>query len=295
MKGERKILVAFVLNLLFSAFELVGGILIGSVAILSDALHDLGDAASIGISWLLERKSRKGPDRINTFGYGRYSVLGGLLTTVVLLSGSVVVVVGAVRRFFHPVTIHYDGMILFAVVGVSVNFLAAWLTREGASINQKAVNLHMLEDVLGWVVVLVGAVIMRFTDFWFLDPILSVAVAVYIFWNALAQMREIGALFLMQTPSNISVEEISHHLMKVEGVEDIHHLHIWSLDGCSHSATMHVVATGEPHAVKTAIRETLREHGIGHATLELETQGEPCPDPCHRTEEPHHCHHHHHH
>ena len=205
------------------------------------------------------------------------------------------VVVGAIHRFFNPTTIHYDGMILFALVGVATNILAAWFTRGGESINQRAVNLHMLEDVLGWVVVLIGAVIMRFTDFWYLDPVLSIVVAVYIFWNALGQLREIGALFLMQTPPGISVEELQHHLLELEGVEDIHHLHIWSLDGRNHSATMHVVATADPHRVKEAIREELREHGIGHATLELETQGEPCPDPCHHIEESHDHHHHHHH
>ena len=284
MKAERKILVAFLLNLLFSIFELLGGLFIGSVAILSDALHDLGDAANIGISWALERKSRRGPDENNTFGYGRYSVLGGLLTTVILLSGSVMVVISAIHRLFNPTVIHYDGMILFALVGVVVNFLAAWFTREGDSINQKAVNLHMLEDVLGWAVVLVGAVVMRFTDFWYLDPVLSIAVAVFIFINALAQLRQIGVLFMMQTPKGVCLEELEHHLLALEGVEDIHHLHIWSLDGRNHSATMHIVASGDPYTVKEAVREELREHGIGHATLELEREGEPCLDPCHSVE-----------
>lgn len=300
MKSEKKILVAFLLNLVFSVFELVGGLFTGSVAVFSDAFHDLGDALSIGLSWLLERKSRKGPDKNNTFGYGRYSALGGLITTVILMSGSVMVILGAIHRILEPTTIHYDGMILFAVVGVTVNFLAVWFTREGDSINQKAVNLHMLEDVLGWAVVLVGAVVMRFTDLRILDPVLSIAVAGYIFWNALGQLREIGGLFLMQTPAGVCTEELRHHLLEVDGVKDIHHLHIWSLDGRSHSATMHVVATGDFHSIKEAIREHLREHGIGHVTLELETEGEPCPDPCHQTEPDsaphgHHRHHHHHH
>ena len=296
MKSEKKILVAFLLNLLFSVFELVGGLFIGSVAILSDALHDFGDAASIGISWRLERKSMKAPDARHTYGYGRYSVLGGLLTTVILLCGSVMVVISAIHRLWNPTTIYYDGMILFALVGVVVNFLAAWFTREGDSINQKAVNLHMLEDVLGWAVVLVGAIIMRFTDFWYLDPILSIAVAVFIFISALGQLKQIGQLFLMQTPTEISTEELMHHLLQIEGVEDIHHLHIWSLDGRNHSATMHVVAVGDHHAIKEAIRDELSEHGIGHATLELEKRGEPCPDPCHKIDTPHQaCHHHHHH
>ena len=164
MKTQRNILIAFLLNFGFSIFELFGGIFTGSVAILSDAVHDVGDAASIGASYFLEKKSKKQPDEIYTYGYARYSVVGSVITTLILLVGSVLVVWNAVERILHPVEIDYNGMILFAVVGVVINFCAAFFTREGDSLNQKAVNLHMLEDVLGWLVVLIGAVVMRFTD-----------------------------------------------------------------------------------------------------------------------------------
>jgi cobalt-zinc-cadmium efflux system protein len=159
MKTEKNILIAFVLNFAFSIFEFVGGIFTGSVAIISDAIHDIGDAASIGISYFLEKKSKQQPDAEYTYGYARYSVLGSLITTLILLVGSAVVIYNAIGRIIAPTEINYGGMILFAVVGVCVNFGAAFLTRDGHSLNQKAVNLHMLEDVLGWVVVLVGAVV----------------------------------------------------------------------------------------------------------------------------------------
>ena len=158
MKTERNILIAFILNLSFSIFEFVGGILTGSIAIASDAVHDLGDAASIGISYFLERKSKLPPNQFYTYGHARYSVLGGLITTLILLVGSSVVICNAVMRIFSPVEINYSGMILFAVVGVLINAFAAFFTRGGHSLNQRAVNLHMLEDVMGWVVVLCGAV-----------------------------------------------------------------------------------------------------------------------------------------
>ena len=180
MKTEKNILFAFILNLAFSIFEFFGGIFTGSIAILSDAVHDIGDATSIGIAFLLEKKSKRHPDEKYTYGYARYSLLGGVITTVILLLGSTMVVYNAVKRIINPVEIHYNGMILFAIVGVLVNFVAAFLTREGDSLNQKAVNLHMLEDVLGWAVVLVGAIVMRFTDFSLLDPILSIGVALFI-------------------------------------------------------------------------------------------------------------------
>lgn len=149
MKTERNIFIAFLLNLSFSVFEFIGGIITGSVAIMSDAVHDIGDAASIGISFFLEKKSKGKPDEKYTYGYARYSVVGGLITTLILLLGSVMVIYNAVNRIIEPTEIDYTGMIIFAVVGVCVNFCAAIFTREGGSLNQKAVNLHMLEDVLG--------------------------------------------------------------------------------------------------------------------------------------------------
>ena len=299
MKTEKNIFVAFLLNLAFSIFEFIGGIFTGSVAILSDAVHDIGDAASIGVSFFLEKKSKKEPNDTYTYGYARYSVIGSVITTLILLFGSLAVIYNAVLRILTPTPIHYNGMILFAIVGVAVNFLAALFTREGESLNQRAVNLHMLEDVLGWAVVLVGAIVMRFTDFMLLDPILSIGVALFIFVNAVRSLKEALALFLEKTPAGIVIDEIKEHLLAVAGVLDVPHIHVWSIDGHHHYATMHIVANGDPGKLKETVREELREHGITHATLELETEGERCRETIchaeHSTSSHHHHHHHHHH
>ena len=276
MKTERNILIAFILNLAFSIFEFVGGFFTGSVAIVSDAVHDIGDAASIGASYFLEKKSKKQPDEHFTYGYARYSVIGSVLTTLILLVGSALVIYNAVLRIIHPTPINYGGMIIFAIIGAAVNFLAALFTREGDSLNQKAVNLHMLEDVLGWIVVLVGAVVMRFTDIAIIDPLMSIGVAVFIFINAIRTLKEAIDLFLEKTPHGIDVHEICEHLSHIEGVQDVHHVHVWSMDGYNNYATLHVVAEGDAHHIKHAIREELAEHGIAHATLELEAPGEHC-------------------
>ncbi len=297
MKTERNILIAFILNLTFSIFEFVGGFFTGSVAIVSDAVHDIGDAASIGISYFLEKKSKKQPDEHYTYGYMRYSVIGSVLTTLILLVGSVLVIYNAILRIINPTPIHYDGMILFAIIGAAVNFLAAFFTREGDSLNQKAVNLHMLEDVLGWIVVLIGAVIMRFTDISIIDPIMSIGVAAFIFVNAIRNLKEAIDLFLEKTPHGIDVHELCEHLSHVEGVQDIHHVHVWSMDGHNNYATLHVVTDGDAHHIKEAVREELAEHGIAHATLELEAPGEHCHEQTctvHPTEGGHGHHHHHH-
>ena len=292
----KSILIAFFLNLAFSIIELVGGIFTGSVAIVSDSIHDIGDAVSIGVSYLLERKSKKAPDENYTFGYVRYSVIGGFITVCILLVGSVAVIINAVEKMFNPTDINYDGMIIFAIFGAVINLIAARITHDGDSLNQKAVNLHMLEDVLGWLVVLVGAVIMRFTDFALIDPIMSIGVAVFIIINALKQLKDIVDLFLEKTPHGLSLAEIKEHVEAIDGVENVHHIHLWSVDGINACATMHVVTDCDPHEIKEKVREELTEHGIVHSTLELERTDEPCPAPkCVPTHAAHHGHHHHHH
>ncbi len=291
MKTEKNILIAFLLNLVFSVFELFGGVITGSVAILSDAVHDLGDAVSIGIAYFLEKKSRKQPDSDFTYGYSRYSVIGSVITTLILLLGSAAVIANAVKRLISPAEISYDGMIVFAVVGSAVNFIAALSTRHGESLNQRAVNLHMLEDVLGWIVVLIGAVVMKFTDFVFIDPLLSIGVAVFILINALRNLKEAVNLFLERIPPELCVEEIKEHILNIDGVRGVHHIHLWSMDGHSHYATMHIVADGDPHEIKAAVRAELSEHGIGHATLELETVEEHCGEEHCHTESSAHLHH----
>lgn len=297
MKTEKNILVAFILNLGFSIFEFIGGTITNSVAIISDSIHDIGDSLSIGISYFLEKKSKKKPDEKYTYGYMRYSVIGSIITTVILLFGSIFVIVNAIERIINPVEINYNGMIVFAIIGVSVNVLAAYFTKEGHSLNQKSVNLHMLEDVLGWIVVLIGALIMRFTSIAIIDPILSILVALFIFINALKNFKSILDLFLEKIPNGISIPELKEHLLKIKNISDIHHIHIWSIDGYNNYATMHVVIDGEDTKIKEKIREELKEHGICHVTIELETKDEKCTDVNCEIDNTHvsENHHHHHH
>ena len=299
MKTEKNILLAFILNLGFSVFEFIGGIFTGSVAIVSDAFHDIGDAMSIGVAFFLEKKSKKQPDEKYTYGYSRYSVIGSLITTLVLLLGSLLIIYNALERIITPTEINYNGMIVFAIVGVLVNLGAMLLTREGSSLNQKAVNLHMLEDVLGWIVVLLGAIVMRFTDFYLLDPLMSIGVAIFILVNSIRNLKEALELFLEKVPPNVNICELKEHLFKIEGVIDVHHIHLWSLDGQASYATMHVVTNENPCDIKDKVRKELKEHGVLHATLELETEGEDCHEENCRIDfisaKRHHHHHHHHH
>jgi len=296
MKSQKRILTAFVLNLIFAVFEFIGGALTGSVAIISDSVHDFGDSISIGISYILEEKSKKEPDDKYTFGYGRYSVLGSLIMTVILIVGSIFVIIHACDRIIHPIEIDYNGMILFAVFGMGVNLVASIATRGEGSLNQKAVSLHMFEDVLGWGVVLLGAVLMKFTDITYIDPLMSIGVAVFLLVHAFKHFKEICDIFFEKTPDEIDINELKNHISEIDGVEDVHHFHVRTLDGFNHIATLHVVVNGNPAEIKKAVKEELKEHGITHTTIETETPGESCEDlTCHPNTHSHnHSHNHHH-
>lgn len=279
MTTDKNILLAFMMNLGFSIFEFIGGAATGSVAIVSDAVHDMGDAISICLSYILERKSRKAPDDKYSYGYARYSVIGGAITTVILLCGSVAVIAGAVNRLMHPADLNYNGMIILAIIGAVINFVAAWVTHRGDSVNQRAVNLHMLEDVLGWVVVLLGAIVMYFTDWVIIDPIMSIAVAVFIFISAVKNLNFILGLFLEKVPSDVDIDKMCSALAALAGVQSVHHVHVWSMDGQSNYATMHVVATSRAakRSVKEAVRHLLAdEFNINHVTMELEEVRDQC-------------------
>lgn len=293
MKTEKNILIAFLLNLSFSIFEFFGGIFTGSIAILSDSVHDIGDAMSIGLSYVLEKKSKKKPDNIYTYGYIRYSVIGSIITSTILLTGSIFVIYEAVKRIINPQELNYNGMIIIAILGVTINTLAAIATKEGDSLNQKSVNLHMLEDVLGWIVVLIGAILIKFTNITYIDAILSIGVALFILRHAARNIKQVLDLFLEKTPKDIDIEELKHHLKEIKGIIDIHHIHVRSIDGFNTFITLHAVVKKYDSEIKKQIKEELNEHGICHSTIELELENEECKNKTCKLE--HHEHHHHHH
>ena len=295
MKSQKRILTAFVLNLIFAVFEFIGGALTGSVAIISDSVHDFGDSVSIGISYILEEKSKKEPDDKYTFGYGRYSVSGSLIMTVILIVGSVFVIIHACDRIIHPAEIDYNGMLLFAAFGMGVNFIAAVATRGDGSLNQQAVSLHMFEDVLGWGVVLLGAILMKFTDITYIDPIMSIGVSIFLLVHAFKHFKEICDIFFEKTPDGIDISELKHHLKEIDGVLDVHHFHLRTLDGVNHIATLHIVTSSDPAAIKKAVKEELLEHGISHTTVEIETPEEECEDLICKPKQSEHNHNHSHH
>jgi len=275
--STKNIFIAFILNLFFSIFELIGGILTNSVSIMADSVHDFGDAISILISLILERISNKKANQDYTFGYLRYSTLGALLTSTILLIGSIFVVFSAIERLINPVEVHYNGMMVLAIVGIIVNFIATRITRDTDNLNEKAVSLHMLEDVLGWFCVLTGSIIIKFTNMHIIDPILSIGVSLFILINVIKRYKNILEILLEKKPSKINTEEIKEHLLEIKEVKNIHHLHIWTIDGITNYITLHVVIdedvlTKELDDIKKKINIELEEHGISHSTIEFEVK-----------------------
>ena len=273
--SQKNIGTAFFLNLLFVFVELAGGYLTGSFAILSDAIHDFGDCATIGLAWILEKISNKKADEKYTYGYRRYSLVSGLITSVVLVAGSVGIIIGSVIKFFKPHEINGIGMLLISVFGVAINSFAAYKTSHGSGAGEKAINLHLLEDVLGWLAVFVGSVFVHFLNWYFIDSLLSVAIAVFILWNAARNVIDVLWVMLEKTPVDFSVEEYKKALSKIDGVVDVHHIHIWSLDGEKNLATVHIT----PHKsleiprlndIKKEILCVSKEMGVDHITVEFD-------------------------
>lgn len=291
MKSEKNILIAFLLNLFFSIFEIFGALLTNSVSIFSDAIHDLLDSLSIGITFFLEKISKKKRDDTYTYGYARYSVLGALITTCILFISSILIIYHSIERIFNPVELNYNGMLIIAIFGVLINSLATYFTKDGSSLNQKAVNLHMLEDVLGWIIVLIGSIVIKYTKILWIDSVISIIVSTIIIFKTLNHLNQILDLFLLKKPVNINIEEIKQALLNIDGVKDIHHFHVWSLDTINNFATLHVVTDKK---IKDKIRSTLKHHGINNVTIEIEDTKEICHNKTCKIEKNGHQHHHHH-
>ncbi|SFK44052.1 cation diffusion facilitator family transporter [Proteiniphilum acetatigenes] len=277
----KNIRAAFFLNLSFTIIELVGGLITNSVAILSDAVHDLGDSFSLGLSWYFQKVAKRPRTKEYTYGYKRFSLLGAVINSVVLLVGSILILTHAIPRLFNPQHPDVKGMLLLAVLGVIINGMAVLRLRKGSSINERVVSLHLLEDVLGWLAVLIGAGIMYFVDAPFIDPLLSILISLYILYNVYRNIRQSLRIILQGSPSQLDMEEVKRSLLEIGEVQDVHDLHAWSVDGEYNVMTVHVVLRSAlpmeaQHRLKLEIRDKLLSMGVQHCTIEFEVVDEEC-------------------
>ncbi|WP_024768489.1 cation diffusion facilitator family transporter [Aquimarina macrocephali] len=273
--------IAFFLNLGFTILEIIGGFYVNSIAIISDAIHDLGDSLSLGTAWYLEGKSKKEADAKFSFGYRRFSLLGALINSIVLILGSIYVIYEAIGRLLEPEHSDAGGMIVFALIGIAVNGYAAWKVSSGKSLNEKVVSWHLMEDVLGWVAVLFAAIAIYFTDVQYLDPALSLLITLYILYNVIKRLKETLFVFLQGIPKDINIEEIKSKILQVPHIDSIHHLHVWSLEGEHHVFTAHVklkdiTETDQIIDIKSEVKKILMIYHFSHCTIETELDGEVC-------------------
>lgn len=279
---SKNILFAGLLNIAFTIIEIIGGLLTNSVAILSDALHDLGDSIALITSYFAEKQAENRPaDAKRTFGYARLSLFSAVFNAVVLIVGSIFILWEAAQRLTAPEPVHATGMILIAVFGVVVNTVAYLRLRKGLSANEHVLSWHLLEDVIGWIAVLVGAVIIYFTDFFLIDPILTVGYTLFILWGVGRSLLETGNLLMQGVPADVDIDAIQNLLSTVPGVVSVHDVHVWSLDGVNNVFTGHIVVDDQAkwENIKQQIHKKLHKLSIYHATLELETE-DNCTGAC---------------
>jgi cobalt-zinc-cadmium efflux system protein len=273
---EKRVRLAAFLNIAFTILEIVGGFWTNSLAILSDALHDFGDSVALLVSWLFERAARKQPDSSRTFGYQRLSLFSALFSASILIGGSVVIIFQAIPRFFNPEQVNASGMLLIAVVGIVFNGAGFFLLKKGESLNEKVLSWHLLEDVLGWVGILVGGVIIYFWKIYLLDPIMTIALTAFILYNVTKNLKEAINILMQGVPKHINLEAVKHDILAIKGVIGLHDIHIWSLEGETDVFTAHIVLDNEtlrsPEPTKQTIKETLQKHHIEHSTVELESK-----------------------
>jgi cobalt-zinc-cadmium efflux system protein len=273
--------IAFLLNFFFTIIEVVGGLWTNSVAILADALHDLGDTVALGLSWYFAKISQKKRDNQFSYGYKRFSLLGALISSLILVVGSTLILVEVIPRLINPANVKVEGMMLLAILGVITNGAAALRLQQGQTQNERIVMLHLLEDVLGWVAVLITSLVMLVVKLPVLDPILSMLITSYILWNVVKNLRETVNVFLQAIPSTLNKQQLEAALMEQLPIYSIHDWHLWSMDGEYHVVSCHVVVA--PHlsvaeiiTIKKQVRKILNQYNIQHLTIEIEYEHEVC-------------------
>lgn len=274
---------AFFLNAGFTVIEFVGGWLTNSTAIMADAVHDLGDSLSIGLAWILNKCSDKQANESFSYGYQRFSLLGALTNGAILVGGSIWILSEALPRLAKPEMPDAQGMILLAIFGVAVNGFAAYKLSQGETLNERVLNWHLLEDVLGWLAILIVATVLLFLDLPILDPLISIAFTLFILFNVGKNLFETIKLFLQATPDKRIQSDIINDLTSLSSINTIHHVHLWSLDGSNHVLTAHLVLykpmdTLTQTKLKDEIATILLPYNLSHTTIELEFPDEFCRD-----------------
>ena len=272
MKAKYTVWVAFFLNLSYAIVEFIAGGIFGSSAVLADSVHDLGDAIAIGISAFLETISNREEDSHYTLGYKRFSLLGAMVTAVILMTGSVLVILENIAKIFHPQPVNDEGILWLGIIAITINVLASLVIRKGQTKNESILSLHFLEDTLGWVTVILMAIVLRFTDWYILDPLLSLVISFFILSKALPRFWSTLKIFLDAVPEGVDIQKIKTDLAELNHVASINQLNLWTMDGLEKNAIVHVCLKEMEHmeTCKESIRIFLKDCGFQNITIEVD-------------------------
>ena len=272
MKAKYTVWIAFFLNLSYAIVEFIAGGIFGSSAVLADSVHDLGDAIAIGISAFLETISNREEDRQYTLGYKRFSLLGALVTVVILITGSILVILENITKLFNPQPVNDEGILWLGIIAVSINLLASLVVRKGKTKNESILSLHFLEDTLGWLAVILMAIILRFTDWYILDPLLSLVISIFILTKAIPRFWSALKIFLDAVPEGVETGDLEKELEALTNVKSVNQLSIWSMDGLENNAIVHLCLEDWEQMMETKnqVRQLLEERGIQNITIEVD-------------------------
>ena len=273
MTTNRAVWLAFFLNLSFAIVEFIAGGVFGSSTVLADSVHDLGDAIAIGLSAFLETISNREEDSRYTLGYKRFSLLGALVTAVILMTGSVLVILENLTKLFHPKPVNDEGILWLGIIAVSINLLASLVVRKGKTKNESILSLHFLEDTLGWIAVILMAIILRFTDWYILDPLLSLVISFFILSKAIPRFWSTLKIFLDAVPEGVETGDLEKDLGALINVKSVNQLSIWSMDGLENNAIIHLCLEDWDQMMETKnqVRQLLEERGVQNITIEVDT------------------------
>ena len=278
IKHERPLWIAFGLTLFFLLVEVAGGLLTNSLALLSDAAHMMTDVLALGISLFAVRMARRPADAKRTYGYARMEAIGALINGGLLFLVAGYILWAALGRFSQPPHVESGGMLLVAVLGLVVNLISMKLLQAGAgeSLNMKGAYLEVWSDMLGSLGVIAGALLIRFTGWTVVDPIIAVLIGLWVLPRTWTLLREAGHVLMQGVPSGLDLDEIRDAMSAQPGVATVHDLHIWALGSREPILTAHVLLSldaGDPDAVRTGMAQMLRKRiDIDHATLQIETR-----------------------
>ncbi len=275
--SERRLALSLVLNLVITLAEVAGGLFSNSLALLSDAVHNLSDASSLGVSWLAKRISRMERTPAHSFGFKRAEVLASLVNTVALMGIGVFLLVEAVRKFLHPEPVAGGIMLAVAAVGLLGNLFTAWLLHADSkdSLNIRSAYLHIVMDALSSVGVIVAALLMMAFGWFWLDPLLTLAVSLYVLRESWPLLKTSIHILMQGTPEGIRIDPLVEEVESQPEVVDMHHVHLWTTDGTEVFLEAHVTVCEEARSrtdeLLARLSKRIREEfGIGHVTLQFE-------------------------